>query len=146
MENDTVTKSHNLILVGKAMYDGILRQLAPSDPLDLYYTFGHEFFARGTPYLFGHRLPELILNQANTLLRMLTGETQTMLAVARRIQIYITRNTKANINKKLPTTLLDWMMEEYYSPSGIEIDPQMGYDSTEDLFPSKMASETGVSG
>ena len=79
------------------------------------------FFARGPPYLFGQQLSEMTMNQDYTLLCMVTGETQSILVVAIEIEIYLSRDTEANI--KLPAKLFDihfravfeWIKEIIYS-------------------------------
>ena len=84
---------------------------------------------------------------------MLTGETRRILAVARGVQAYVTKDSETNINKRQPTKLFDlhfksfleWIMEEDYSRSGIDIDPLRGFDYKGTPFPSQMALETGVS-
>ena len=61
---------------------------------------------------------------------MLTSETKRILAVARGVQVYVTKDSETNINKRQPTklfdlhfkSLLEWIMEEDYSRSGIDID------------------------
>ena len=101
------------------------------------YVFERDSFERGPPYLFGRQLLEMTLNQAYALLCMLTGETNRILAVARGIQAYITKDTEANINKRQPAKLFDLhfkslfecIMEEDYSRSSIDIDPQKGFGS-----------------
>ena len=43
---DVVAEAYNLTLVDKALYTGIIKQLAPADLLLLYYIFGSDSFAR----------------------------------------------------------------------------------------------------
>ena len=67
---------------------------------------------------------------------MLAGGSKRILAVAKTIQAHIVGEVEATINKKLPTklfdlhfkALLEWIMEEDYARSGVDIDPQRGFD------------------
>ena len=104
---EVIAKAYNLTLVDKPMYAGILRQLSPMDIVALYYVFGRDSFERGPSHLFGRQLLNMTLNQAYALLCMLTGETRRILAVARGVQAYVTKDSETNINKRQPTKLFD---------------------------------------
>ena len=146
-DKEVIAKAYNLTLVHKTMYAGILRQLSPVDILALFYVLGRDSFERGPSHLIGRQLLDMTLNQAYALLCMLTGETKRILAVARGVQAYITKDSETKINKRQPTKLFDlhfkslheWIMEEDYSRSGIDIDPQKGSDYKGTPFPSQMA-------
>ena len=75
-DTDTVAEAYNVFLVDKAMYAGIVKQLATSEVLAQYYAVGQDSFARSPHHLFCQQLLEMTMNKAYTLLCMLTGETQ----------------------------------------------------------------------
>ena len=93
-------------------------------------------------HLVGHQLLEMTLKQPYTLFCILADERKRNLTVVKGIQAHIIGEAQANINQKLPTklfdlhfkALLEWIIEEDYPRSGVDVDPRRGFFTREFTF------------